>query len=320
MNFDRRTLLGGLSATGATLMLDQSAAGTARKPFFTRVGLPIGLQLYTLGEDPTKDLDGTLAKVVAIGYREIQLPSLFGKAPGAIRAAADKAGLAITSLHLGPASMVPAGGLSLGSAPAQIAEALGALGTKSVVLPIAPFPAKFQPLAGETIQTSIARAFNAAGPDLWKRTAAMLNERAAALKPLGITLSYHNHNIEFAPVGATTGWKILTSEADRGLVFFEVDIGWVSAAGLDPIAFLKSINGRVRQLHVKDVQPTTVANFGLSMAPTEVGSGRIDWARVLPAAYAAGTRHFYVEQEAPFTMPRIDASAKSYRYLSKLVA
>ena len=51
-----------------------------------------------------------------------------------------------------------------------------------------------------------------------------------------------------------------------------------------------------------------------------VGSGTLDWAKILPAARAAGVRHFYVEQEPPFTMPRIEAARKSYAFLSALRA
>ncbi len=54
--------------------------------------------------------------------------------------------------------------------------------------------------------------------------------------------------------------------------------------------------------------------------PTEVGSGTVDWARVLPAAYAAGARHFYYEQEPPFAIPRIEAAAKSFAFLAQLRA
>jgi sugar phosphate isomerase/epimerase len=177
-----------------------------------------------------------------------------------------------------------------------------------------------KPRPGEGMMAMIPRAFAEAGPDIWKRTAALLNERAAALKPMGITLGYHNHNLEFAPTGGTTGWDILMGESDPGLVFFEVDVGWVAAAGLDPVAFLRRHRGRVRWLHVKDLTADTVANFALAMKPTEVGSGKQDWARILPAAFRAGVRHFYVEQEPPFAMARMDAASKSYAYLAGLRA
>ena len=56
------------------------------------------------------------------------------------------------------------------------------------------------------------------------------------------------------------------------------------------------------------------------MKPAEVGSGMLDWASILPAAYDAGVRHFYVEQEPPFAMPRIEAARKSFGFLSQLRA
>jgi len=148
----------------------------------------------------------------------------------------------------------------------------------------------------------------------------MLNEKGAMLKKAGIAMGYHNHNIEFAPIGKETGWEILVRETDPALVHFEVDIGWVAAAGLDPVAFLHRHKGRVRQLHVKDLQATTKANFNVRMDPTQVGAGEMDWAKVLPAAYQAGVRNFYVEQEPPFTIPRMEAAARSYAYLAALKA
>ena len=56
------------------------------------------------------------------------------------------------------------------------------------------------------------------------------------------------------------------------------------------------------------------------MKPAEVGAGTLDWARILPAAYAAGVRHFYVEQEPPFTIPRMEAARRSCDFLARLHA
>lgn len=317
---DRRSLLAGIAVTGAFSMIARSALAAPRGAFFQRIGLPIGLQVYTLGEEAGRDLDATFAQVAAIGYREIELPGLYGKKPAEVRAAAGKAGLAISSLHIPPVLRGMGGGLTLGSAPAEIAEALGALGARRGVLPIAPFPENFRPRPGETMQATIGRTFGEAGADHWRRAAAMLNDKAAALKPLGIALGYHNHNIEFAPVGGTTGWDILVKETDPALVHFEVDVGWIATAGLDPAAFLRQHKGRVAQLHVKDVAAGNTPNFALAMKPAEVGSGTLDWAGILPAAHDAGVRHFYVEQEPPFAIPRIEAARKSYGFLAGLRA
>lgn len=293
-----------------------TSAAAADRPFFERIGVPIGLQLYTLGEEAGRDLDATFAEVAAIGYRDIELPNLYGRKPAEVGAAAKRAGLSISSLHL-PAM---GGGLSLLSAPAEIADSLGAIGARKAVAPIAPFPEGFRPQPGETMQAAIARAFGAAGEDLWKRTAALLNERGASLKPHGIAVGYHNHNMEFAPIGKTSGWDILVRETDPQLVGFEIDVGWVATAGLDPVTFLARHRGRVAQIHVKDVAAGNTTNYALAMKPTEVGAGTLDWKRILPAAHAAGVRHFYVEQEPPFAIARMEAARRSHAFLAALRA
>lgn len=309
----RRMLLAGAAATGATAMMT-TAAG-ARGTFFVDVGLPIGLQIYTLGDDAGRDLDATFAQVAEIGYRDIELPGLYNQEPAAIKAAADRAGLQISSLHLSPR---PGPSNAIQSEAAALAEIVSALGAHRVVLPILLFPENMQFQAGDSMQTAISRAVAGAGEDIWKRTAALLNEKGAALKALGASLGYHNHNLEFAPIGQTTGWEILQRETDPDVVDFEIDVGWVAAAGLDPVSFLNGLRGRVTQLHVKDLKATTTTNFALQMDPSEVGAGTQDWRRILPAAHRAGVRHFYVEQEPPFAMPRIESARESYRYLAAL--
>jgi sugar phosphate isomerase/epimerase len=320
MEFGRRSILSAMVAAGGISMLETSALAKTPRTFFKRVGLPIGLQLYSLGDEPSKDLDGTLTRVAAMGYRDIELPGLLGKTAAELKAAADKVGLKYSCLHLPASPLFGGTGLSLSDPAEEIATVARTLGIKNIVMPIQLIPDGFAPAPGESFQSAIARAMAEAGANIWERTAAVLNEKASALKPHGIALGYHNHNIEFAPVGNTTGWEILMREIDPKLVSLEIDIGWIAAAGLDPVAFLKKHKGRVSKLHVKDVKASTKANFALSMDPTQIGDGKLDWARILPAAYKAGVRNFYVEQEPPFAMARIDAVKRSYDYLVKLKA
>jgi sugar phosphate isomerase/epimerase len=316
----RRSLISGLAATGAIAMTGHSVLAARRpKLFFEHIARPIGLQLYTLGDEVAKDVDGTLARVAAIGFKDLQLPQLFGKKPAELKAAADRAGVRLSCIHLAAMPNTPASMLSMQSEPQRIIDDLGALGATGAVLPIMLLPGDLKPRAGEGMREMLVSAATETGEDVWKRTAELLSEKAIALKSAGITVGYHNHNMEFAPIGKTNGWEILAGEADR-LVKFEVDVGWVAAAGLDPVAFLNKHKGRVHWLHVKDVQPSTKPNHALAMDPTEVGSGKQDWARLLPAAHKAGCQHFYVEQEPPFTMARIDAAAKGYAYLKGLRA
>jgi sugar phosphate isomerase/epimerase len=247
----RRAFVGASAAMTAATILPGAANAASGQRFFGDRGPRLGLQIYTLGEGAGKDIDATFAHVAAMGYREIELPSLLGHGPKELRVAADRAGLSIPSIHLPLTRMTMGMGaaLSFASAPAAIAEALGTLGAKTAIAPLFLLPDGFRPLAGETFQTAIGRAVRAAGADLWKTTAALLNERAAALKPAGIATGYHNHNPEFTPLGQTTGFDVLKRELDPALVHFEVDLGWVAAAGHDPVTFLATLHGRVGHVH-----------------------------------------------------------------------
>lgn len=310
VSLNRRLFLTGITAMAAT-----SVTAAPRKGFFARAGKSIGLQLYTLGDEPAKDLDGTFAKLAAIGYKDLELPSLLGKAPAQLRAAADRIGAKFSSIHLA-AMGLDTSGLTMLSPNQRIIDDLGTLGITAAVMPIMILPDNFREAPGKSFQEKIANAIASGNGDNWKKTAALLNEKAAALKAAGITVGYHNHNVEFGPVGKTTGWDILLAECDPALVKFEIDLGWIAAAGRDPAKFLDGLKGRVRWLHVKDLKASTKPNFALQMDPTEIGSGIQDWPKILKAAKRAGAEHYYVEQEPPFTMARIEAVRKSYGFLA----
>jgi sugar phosphate isomerase/epimerase len=245
-----------------------------KRGFFELIGKPIGVQLYTLCDDFVTDIDGMLAKVANIGFRDLQLPQLFGKSPAELEAAGDRACVKLSCVHLAATSGTPASALSMLSSTKRIVDDLGALGATGGVIPIMLFPKDFKMQQVEDFRAALSRALIAGGVDTWNRTAALLNEKAAVLKPHNIQIGYHNHNMEFAPIGKTTGWEILASETDKSLVKFEVDIGWVAAGGLDPVTFLNKYKGRLRWLHVKDVQRSTKTNYALQMDPTEVGLGK----------------------------------------------
>ena len=309
-HLSRRGLLGaGAALLGATLAGGASAAAT---PFFQRHKLPVGIQLYSLGPDLAKELDAQLATVAKIGFRSVELAGYLGRTPAELRAAFDKAGLVCPSAHISPKGP---GGFS--GDLAKLADEMHVIGVTSVMMPIFYIPDR---LSADLRQAGVQMT-----ADDWKWNADFLNEKAAVLKKAGIAAGYHNHNFEFAPLkdakGAdTNGMEILLNGTDPSVVTFEMDAGWVTAAGHDPLALLKAHPGRFTQMHVKDVKATTKTNFELKQDPTEVGNGMIDWKNLLPAAYAAGVRGFYYEQEPPFAHARLESAKISYDYLAKVVA
>ena len=301
-----------------TLLGARAMGAPGARPFFRRTGLSIGLQLYTVGDELKSDFAGTLAAVSKIGYRAVELAGLADHAVEDWRQALDRARLKCPSIHVPPHSKSGVNLDELGT----LGEAAHTLGIGTIVCPMFNIPERFSmtPLPGESGAKMAARLGASMTLEDWKRNAEYLNTKAAALKAYGLRFAYHNHNVEFAPVGGSTGLTQLIQGTDPALVTFEMDAGWVVAAGADPAALLAAHPGRFSAMHVKDVKASTQPNFSFQQDPCEVGQGIIDWKTLLAKAYQANVRQFYVEQEPPFNKPRLESVAISFNYLNALVA
>ncbi|HUN71790.1 MAG TPA: sugar phosphate isomerase/epimerase [Steroidobacteraceae bacterium] len=314
----RRTFLGTVAALSCTAATAGFAASARHRRFFASRHLPIGLQLYTLGDAPYHDLDGTLRAVAGIGYRTVEGVGFMKRTAAEFRAALDRAGLSCPSTHV-PLQVDSSGGPSLAGDVGPLAADLHRLGAEYVVVPIFAAPPSLSPHPGEDGLAFLIRAARQMTADDWRRLAAQLNEKGAALKRAGLKLAYHNHNVEFVRHGSKTAYDLLLENTDPGLVWFEMDVGWVAAGGADPIALLRAHRHRFRLMHVKDLTAATTPNNAFRMDPADVGAGTLDWKRILPAGYEAGVRDYYVEQEPPFAGPRIDAARADYEYLARLI-
>src|SRR5512146_163426 len=313
----RRGFLGAAAAAVSCMAAPAVLAAPApRRRFFAGHDLPIGLQLYTLGEAPYRDLDGTLQTLARIGYRTVEPVGLMRRTASQLRAALDRAGLSCPSTHV-PLQADASGGPTLAGDVGKLAADMHRLGVHYVVVSMLALPPRIGgPRQGEDGPRFLGRASRELTADDWRRTAAQLNEKGAALRREGLRLAYHNHNIEFNRYGSKTGYDLLLENTDPEVVWFEMDVGWVAAAGVDPLPLLGAHRRRFRLMHVKDLKASTIPNTVFRMDPADVGAGSIDWKKVLPSAYEAGVRYFYVEQEPPFAEPRMDAARNDYEYLA----
>jgi len=316
----RRAFLGGAGAmSGAAATLACFAGESRNRRFFAAHDLPLGLQLYTLGEAPYRDLEGTLGTVAAIGYRTVESVGLMKRTAAELRTALDRAGLACPSAHvpIQPGGPWPTLSGDLG----RLAADMHRIGARYVVVPILPVPPRFGlPRPGESGIAFLSRIARQMSADDWRRTAELLDAKGAALRREGLKLAYHNHNIEFVASGSKTGYDLLLENTQPDLVWFEMDVGWVAAAGVDPIPLLRAHRGRFRLMHIKDLEASTVPNNAFRMNPADVGSGSLDWRAILPVGYRAGVRYYYVEQEPPFAASRMAAARADYDYLARLTA
>lgn len=280
---------------------------------------PIGLEMYTVGADFDKDPLGTMQKVAAAGYQIVELSP---QGPTSKVSVADiKKGLTQTGLKN------PSGHYMLPDLQTHLDERVNAareLGESYMIVsvPWVADPSRFQSSSGNQMDM-FRNMLNGLTLDDWKWNAEQFNKVGEQVKKAGLQLGYHNHNFEFRKIGDTTGYDEFVRLTDPELVALQMDVGWVTVAGHDPIAYLKKFPTRYRLLHIKDFKkgftPTTtlMGDPATAPVPTELGRGGIDYSKVLDAA--AKDVILYVEQEPPFKeMPALEAMKVDFDYLHHL--
>ncbi len=225
--------------------------------------IPIGLQLYTLRNETSSDFVGTLKKVAALGYAGVEFAG-FGNLPAAeLKSLLEDLNMRTCGAHTGIDQ--------LAENINEVIEYHLELGNPYVVIPY----------LSDDIRNSAAA---------WIKTACSINEYAIVLKAAGLGLAYHNHDFEYQVFDGKTGMELLAENTDPTLALNELDLFWVTRAGLDATAEVQKYTGRVPLLHIKDMAADK-QNFA------EFGEGILNWDSILPAAAAAGTEWFIVEQD-----------------------
>jgi hypothetical protein len=84
-------LASGAAACAAMLSTEKSWANA--------LGVPVGLQLYSVREFLPRDYQGTLNQLAAMGYRECEAAGFYGHSPTEVKQAMSQAGLHCVSAH-----------------------------------------------------------------------------------------------------------------------------------------------------------------------------------------------------------------------------
>ena len=123
-----------------------------------------------------------------------------------------------------------------------------------------------------------------------KASIEVLNKTGEACKKAGIQFAYHNHDKEFHEVDGQVPYHMMLAQTDADKVKMELDLCWVTKAGVDPVELFKQHPGRFPLWHVKDIDKET-------KKPVEVGKGFVDFKRIFAAADSAGMKYYFVEQD-----------------------
>lgn len=276
----------------------------------------VNVQLYSFGHDsPFSPLE-KIAKAGELGFTGVEFARDYAGIPVAdVKKALSDAGVTADSAHVGLDVME------------EDIPYLAELGVKKAICPMAQFNT----------------------PEEAKILADKLNEFGKLGAKYGIKTGYHNHTDEFYEVDGKYLFDWLMEYCDPAHTEFEIDCGWTSAAGVDPVEYINSHKGRISAIHIKENggiigtkkplgmnDPSPWASIkmdenGNPIIPEEFkhmmeemeklnvaqGTGTVDWKAVKAAADAQYDGVIYVvEREANYGgMDRVSCLAEDIAWI-----
>ncbi|GAC1516590.1 MAG: sugar phosphate isomerase/epimerase [Gemmatimonadaceae bacterium] len=290
----------------------------------------MGLELYTVRDQIEKDFEGTLAQVAAAGYREVETTSYAGRTPAQVRAALDRAGLTSPATHV---SLTPGPDLERQLAGYQL------IGHRYSSARTAGGPGRGGPGAGRPPAAPGAPPAATDAPpsppppqrspmDRFKAEADLYNQIGRAAKPYGVKVLIHNHTMEFQPFADSTmtPFDLLFAHTDPDVVAFELDLGWATVAGQNPLTLFTQHPHRFPLWHVKDMANLAAVTALPTQAERQraakivpVGLGEISYRPIFDHAADAGLEHYFVEQDTAPQTGSLEAMRLSAQNLRRVL-
>lgn len=284
-DISRRAALQRLAAFAAL----PTVPGQRRLPDDGEPGLDrIGLALFTVRALVDRNFERTLQQVAEIGYRDLDMYIYEGRRPAKeTRAALDRTGLACRSARVATPALYRGWDRSV--------DAASELGARWITL------------------ANVSYEERLTSRD-WRELSELFNRVGEAARRRGLGFCYHNHDFELQPLEgegeAKAPLDMILAATDADLVKLQMDVYWMTKGGRDPANEIARMGSRVASLHLKDMDRTPERGI------TSVGSGTIDFTRIVGAARRVGVADYFVEQDSP-TDP-LAAARASYTYLAAL--
>jgi sugar phosphate isomerase/epimerase len=239
---------------------------------------PIGLQLYSVRDLLPKDFDGTLQKLSEAGFKEVEAAGYYDKTAVQWKHAMDQAGLRCVSTH----HPLPL----LKQHEDELIDYAKAIGLQYMIC-----------------SSPMHRDPETKGPmtlDDWNWVADEFNRIGGKVKSAGMQFGYHNHMGEFEKQDGVVFYDRLIQRTDPNVVVFEMDCGWVTAAGRSPLEFIPRMPKRFPLIHVKCMSRGNDGKYHSVV----MGRGIPDYHPIFEVA--KGLKHYFVEQEEFTTDPMME--------------
>jgi sugar phosphate isomerase/epimerase len=230
--------------------------------------VPVGIELYSVRGELKNDLAKTVTTVAKMGYQVVEFYSPYMswtvEQAKDVRKLLDDLGIKCLSTHNGAQAIDEAN-------IAKAIELNQIIGSKAIILAS---PGKVVDVDG------------------WKGLAGRLTAAADKLRSLGMVTGFHNHQMEWRPIGDTRPMDILAAGTPKDVVL-QLDAGTCVEAGADPVAWIKAHPGRTRSIHLKDWGRGEGRGYNVAF-----GEGDVPWKGIFAAAESVGGVEYYlIEQE-----------------------
>lgn len=266
----------GSAALLNTIPLDIFAAAPAAKK------RSFGFQVWTIRKELIADFAGTLEKMAAMGYKEVEMCSPLGYSGAGfeplnqvknneMRKIIDASGLRCTSSHF-----------NLGELRDSLENRIewaAAMGMKQMVA------ASFWLGKDATM-------------DDYRKAARELNEIGAKTRAAGMRMVFHNHHMEFEKLDGKLIYDVLLEEFDPDLVKMQFQVA-VFNIGYKAADYFRAYPGRFISAHLADWSAQKD-----SQVP--IGQGDVDWDDFFKASKKGGVENFYVEMAPETFAPSAD--------------
>ncbi len=235
----------------------------------------LGIQLYTVRDAISENLEKTLERLAALGFTELEIYSyngtFYGKTRNEFQVILKNTGLKVISSHHTTGILHQDKGTLLKDWEKSV-EDLHFIDSKYMVCSYL-FPEE------RTIEN-------------YKKLPELLEKSGETTKHAGIQFAYHNHDFEFEKFDETKNiYDFILENSSPDLVKMELDLYWISKAGIDPLVYFEKYPKRFPLWHVKDMKAET-KDFA------EIGNGTIDFKRIFDAKEKAGLQYWFLEQDS----------------------
>ena len=299
MNNSRRTFL------------KNSAFALAGTSILSRVSLAnrkdselVGIQLYSVRDDMTKDPLGTLKQLAAMGYKNVEHANyrdrkFYGYTPVEFKKILDDLGMKMPSGH------------TVMGAPHWDE-------TKKQFTDVWKYTVEDAATMGQqyVISPWLDNRYRKDRDGLL-RFMEVFNKSGELCNKSGMKFGYHNHDFEFSEkLNGETLYDIMLANTDERLVIQQLDIGNLYNGGANAIDVVKQYPTRFLSLHVKDEIKATSGNE--KYESTILGNGIVNVKEVIDLVRKNTKNvHYIIEQESYQGKTPLDCAKEDLAIMKK---